>query len=756
MKEQLVGAVILALLVTLLSNPAMAVTARIPAATVLYQTGGQKGGIAVLLQGIGDIGRDEAEALSSYGTVTTTVGSIAVLHTYESDLSNVARLSFVSRIERSWPLTVYLDKSVPDIGANIVWNEVVDSSGRNVTGLGVVIGFVDTGIDVSHLDFKFANGSTKILYVWDQTTPGLAPSGFDYGYECSSSDIQSGTCPEKDTFGHGTHVAGIAAGSGKATGNYTGVAPGAEIIFVKSGHQICTGASWTFDSSQILDGINYIVKKAAALGKRAVINLSLGGNIGGHDGSDTWEKGLDEFVKRGVAIVVAAGNQALDRSHIRGQLTKNSNVTFDISVKPSSTDLAIDIWYSLEDDIDATLKTPSGKTYVIPTTTGQRSVDFGNVTAFANRGELGNELYLEVNSPTQLPSEGWAVTLNSRRISSNGVWDAWIDTAGCVFPGAVFLEGDGYQIDRNITIGIPATAHYVVTVGAYITKASWTSMSDENVGSSDLKTGTIASFSSLGPTRDGRTKPDIAAPGMYIASAKSSAIAKRTSDPDPFHTVLAGTSMAAPHVAGVIALMFQYAPTLPASSLAEMLRKTARLDLNTGFLSNGSPAWGFGKTDARTATGLYRVTLISNGIPAGFQVPITLDRTKQFNITSKAWVDLYFQVGSTHEIGLGEISRGATTVEYQLVNGSMRISETDETSAYGVRELTTGLTVNQTGYLAANYANVVKPVPSTVPADLTIPVLVIVFVIVVAFGLGFWAYHKRGSRSLNGNEQQKP
>jgi subtilisin family serine protease len=719
-------------------------SAHVPAATALYKTTEHEE-ISVLLEAYNDLGPVELKVLSGHGTVTTAVGPVAVLHTHKSELPNIARLPFLSRIQTSSPLKVYLDKSVPDIGADTVWNEVRDPNNRNVTGSGVIIGFVDTGIDPYHPDFTYANGSTKILYIWDQTTRGQAPSGFDYGNECTSADIDAKNCPEKDTFGHGTHVAGIATGSGRATGNYTGVAPDANIIFVKSGHEVCTGASWTFDSTQILDGINYIVKKAAALGKRLVINLSLGGNVGGHDGSDPWEKGLDEFVKSGVAIVVAAGNQALDRSHIRGQLNKDP-VTFDIGVKQSSTSLYVDIWYSSGDDVEATLKTPSGKTYTIPTEAGEKSANYGNVTTFTGESELGNEVFFEIDSPRQLALEGWTVTLNPRQVRSSGVWDAWIDTAGCVFPGAVFLEGTGYQIDRNITIGIPATAHYVVTVGAYITKTTWTSINGENVGSTDVKTGTIASFSSLGPTRDGRIKPDIAAPGMYIASAKTSAIPKRTSDPDLFHTVLAGTSMAAPHVAGVVALMFQYAPTLPASSLAELLRRTAKLDPNTGLLTSGSPAWGFGKVDARTATGMYRVTLISNGTPAGAQVSVTLDATRRFNITSKAWVDLYFQLRSVHTISFGEVSRGAASEDYVLFNGFMRVPETAEATTYAVGQLTNGLRVNQTGYIVANYTSIVRPV--TTPPESNFPLQAILAVVVgtVTIALGILVYLRRSLR----------
>ena len=478
-----------------------------------------------MVEGFGDIGLEEARSLGNFGRVTTVEGRIAVLHTETGELPSVAHLPFLSTIVRSFPLHVYLDESVPDVGANVVWDQVRDSFGRNVTGSGVIIGFVDTGIDVSHPDFTFPNGTTKILYVWDQTTSGRPPPGFGYGYECNSKDIQSGQCPEKDTFGHGTHVAGIAASSGMATGNYTGVAPGASIIFVKSGNETCDGTGWTMDDTGILDGINYIVAKARQLGRPVVINLSLGGNIGGHDGSDPLEVALDQFVEAGTPIVVAAGNEGQENSHIQGRFTGRGNVTFNITSRQTTTDLAIDIWYSLQDDIGATLTTPTGRTYTVPAPTGGTTATYANVTTLGRSSDTGNELYFEVTSGGSLPTSNWSVTLAASHVASNGIWDAWVDTASCVSPGASFLPGNGYSIDQNDTIGIPGTAHDVVTVGAYVTKTSWKGLNGQVFGSTSASTGGIASFSSWGPTRDGRIKPDVTAPGSVIASARSKDIA---------------------------------------------------------------------------------------------------------------------------------------------------------------------------------------------------------------------------------------
>lgn len=729
-----------------LANPVEANSGRVVATPLIYHDSDQSA-VSILVEGFDDIGPKETGFLSDFGTVTTVEGRVAVLHTQRQELATIAQLPFISRIERSWPLHVYLDKSVPDIGANTVWDQVRDSHNQNVTGLGVIIGFVDTGIDVSHPDFAFPNGTTKIVYVWDQTILGRPPPAFGYGYECNSDDIQSGRCPESDTFGHGTHVAGIATSSGEATGNYTGVAPGAGIIFVKSGNEVCGGTGWTFNSAEILDGINYIVMKARQLGRRVVINLSLGGNIGGHDGSDPMEMALDRIVEAGTPVVVAAGNQGQDNAHIQGRLAKDGNVTFDIAVKETTTDLAIDVWYSTQDEVDATLTTPTGTTYTVPPSTRGTAASYGNVTTLGRSSDLGKELYFEVNSGTSLPTRGWSVTLRARHVDSDGTWDAWVDTASCAFPGASFLPGNGYSIDRNDTIGIPGTAHYVVTVGAYVTKTSWKGMNDQLFGSNSTSIGGIASYSSWGPTRDGRIKPDVAAPGSLIASARSKAIAEKPSDPDLFHRILAGTSMATPHVTGIIALMLQYSPNLQSLDLSRIIRETTRHDPHTGLLASGSPIWGFGKIDARTATGLFRLTLIVNGLAIGAKVPVYFDDT-ELEATSNSWLDLYFPRGTIHTVRVDGLINTDEGTQYQIANAKFTVgTKTVDVLNYAVRTSVGYAGVNETAFLILSY----EPVPASSPLILVLPSIALLVLAIAAFSLGFELYLIRKRNRLVGS-----
>ena len=169
------------------------------------------------------------------------------------------------------------------------------------------------------------------------------------------------------------------------------------------------------------------MKKANQLGMRSVISLSLGGNIGAHDGTDPFELSLDAIVKAGTPVVVAAGNDARDNAHIRGQLSQGNNVTFHLEVQKTTVDLQIDVWYSPQDQINASLTTPDGQGYSVPTVLGGVLSNSGNVTTTTSSSNNGKELYLEVNSTSSLRTTGWSVTLKGNHIHSQGFWDAWTD-----------------------------------------------------------------------------------------------------------------------------------------------------------------------------------------------------------------------------------------------------------------------------------------------------------------------------------------
>ena len=245
------------------------------------------------------------------GRIGTRVGPVVTAWVPLSGLRTLAEQPGVEYIEASSLLYPELDSSVPATRADLV-----HGGSYNLRGQGVLVTVFDTGLDYTHDDFRNPDGTTRVLYMWDQTVSGTPPSGFSYGAEWTKSDIDAelgvsppGVVNEQDSNGHGTHVAGIAAGNGRATGNsqpadtYVGMAPEADILIVKGGND-------SFPTSNVIDGIAWAMARADQLGQPIVINLSLGGHSGAHDGTRAHELAITAAVGQGKVIVVSAGNSA--------------------------------------------------------------------------------------------------------------------------------------------------------------------------------------------------------------------------------------------------------------------------------------------------------------------------------------------------------------------------------------------------------------------------------------------------------------
>jgi len=271
---------------------------------------------------------NDLAVLDSLCRVETFTGHVATLSVQPNVLPKLASLPFVSQITMPRMTKPELDVSVPEILADQVWNTakypgVRDSNGKVVDGSGVIIGIADSGIDYLHGDFYFPNGTSKILYIWDQTTTGKPPDGYTYGNECAPIDIQSKTCTEVDnggsslTTGHGTAVAAVAASSGQASHQYYGVAPGASIVAVK----LVDGSE-----NYVIDAMQYLIMKARQLNRPLVIVHSLGDSLGSHDGTEPLELAFTDFVSEGVPIVVASGNDGGSNLHVSGFLSPGEKV----------------------------------------------------------------------------------------------------------------------------------------------------------------------------------------------------------------------------------------------------------------------------------------------------------------------------------------------------------------------------------------------------------------------------------------------
>jgi MYXO-CTERM domain-containing protein len=529
------------------------------------------------------------------------------------------------------PLTTQLDVAVPLIGADRV-HAGLDTGGTSSLGENVIAGLVDTGIDLSHPDFHHPDGSTRILWLWDQTQQdGPRPHGFDYGKECDSNLINQDSCGEEDglyidetpTFGHGTHIAGILAGSDPV---YTGMAPKAMIIAVKA----------KMDELSLLDGVDYLLGKAAGLNLPAVINISLGTNEGAHDGSSPMEIELNARQGPGRIFVISAGNESADSSgknliHLGYAATPQpaysrlSMDTIDLGGNP----IVIELWYDPPapgDFLQVALGAESTDHREILDQTGYSSAQTDVIESSLYDGtkaiaRITIDTPREINpvnfarqalitiSPADpnavfsgLRSYDWVLVTRTEGGGNPIAFDAWVNSDNAVFssfsgtgpenspaPSLDYIGGD----DKKSLV-IPATANGVFSVGSFVSRTEWADLDGRTEKRSGIQTGQISYFSSRGPTRDGRLKPEFVAPGEMIASAFSS----RVSDlsglmVDDYHSVLSGSSLAAPFVAGALALMLERAPALDFGQAFSLLSAHAVRDAFTG--PDPNPNSGYGK-----------------------------------------------------------------------------------------------------------------------------------------------------------------
>lgn len=539
------------------------------------------------------------------GRLGRTSGGLTTMRLPRGRLNEAARLPGVTRIRAATRMEPTLDLSGPDIRSPLVHQGLPDTALGNV-GEGVIVGIVDTGIDWAHPDFKTPGGGTRIVGLWDQSDKlGPGPPAYGYGAEWSSTQINLGVSRQRDNtyFAHGTHVAGIAAGNGRATGNglpnfrYIGVAPRSDLAIVKT----------RFWSTDIADGVAWIFERAAALGKPAVVNLSLGSDGGPHDGTTDLELYLNSLTGPGRVIVASAGN-----SHGKGIHGERdvpavgegilSFRVFGYTPSPSIHEgVLVDAWYEGGDNLTVTVRSPNGHS-VGPvakgasvnqaTPDGWVSLDHTGIEATNSNGDVN--LLLEVSDTGGLPvaTGDWELRFTRVSAPSGGHVDAWISAHAFPFPPA-FVSG---KEEAELVIS-PSSADSLITVAAHTTRSSWIAV-DGNSYNHGQTLNQIGTFSSPGPRRDGVLRPHLSAPGSAIGATHSS-----TSQPNPIgyvlpdgvHKTLQGTSMSAPQVTGAVALLLSRWPMLSGTQVRDALMASARTDAFTGSVPNAR--WGHGKLD---------------------------------------------------------------------------------------------------------------------------------------------------------------
>lgn len=516
--------------------------------------------------------------------------------------SGYSRPTALKRVDRQ-QLSHRELKAVND-AANASISAPAARSEFSVNGAGVVIGVIDSGIDWRHGDFRRADGSTRIRFLWDMSDPansGPGSVGRTYTAAAINDALQDrGTVNEKDTNNHGTHVAGIAGGNGLGTANgvppgtFAGIAPAADLVIVKASRAGSEG----FSNDDQIAALAWIRDRALELNEPFVINMSLGGHLSQHDGTDLVERAIDILLEEAGnrQVVLAAGNEGSAPIHAGGILDQDGESLIPFTLTEKSN-LIVGV-YNAADRIAVSLIKPDNSV-VGPIPLGSTLTSDGDVDIEHSAGVTGSNANTVLVAFKKRPAGTFRLRLTGNQIV-NGRWDVW-DTGDGATPLDQSVR-DGLQ-----HVGSPATSRRAIAAANYVVKTQFTNISNIVTSKNDEgEIGAPANSSSTGPTRDGRIKPEIGAPGAYIVSTLSAdAASPDRSDitVDGRHIAYTGTSMATPVTTGVIALMLQKAKdrnrSLSSDQIKRILWRTVTNDSYTG--PSISRKFGFGKINARAA-----------------------------------------------------------------------------------------------------------------------------------------------------------
>lgn len=487
------------------------------------------------------------------------------------------------------------------------------------TGAGVVVGVVDAGFDYMHAAFRRpADGALRIKRVWEQRATTLdgasAPAKYGYGIELNTPELIEKAQGDSDSNSHGTHVAAIAAGSDAyKDGAYVGNAPDADIVLVALDLNASTNAD-------ISNAVQYIFDYADEVGKPCVVNLSLGNQDGPHDGTSTFDTMTDAMQGPGRLIVGAAGNHRTDAFHIDHTFATadaaplRTFVKYKVAPSNSVSGGTIEIWgekgvdFTVDIAAYSTFNKKDARSTTVYPAEGVTDVDFGKYATgtwkvASEVSPLNGKPHVVLTSALTSIRNNYAIALTVTPKTAGRV-NIWSDNTYLALESRD-IEGFSAPDAASSTLcEIGGTGKRILTVGSYTTRNEYTTNGGQQATLQET-VGDLSSFSSYGPTVDGRMKPNITAPGCFIISAVSNNDASGNLMYAEYNEnfgrynqygYMQGTSMASPFVAGIVATWLQAYPQLTPEQLHEIVQNTARKDSFTATAPDSN--WGYGKINA--------------------------------------------------------------------------------------------------------------------------------------------------------------
>lgn len=559
--------------------------------------------------------------------VQSVFDNIITANVLPSALEAICSIDQVRYVRKGVQVNLLNDFGRKDLSVDGVHENTGNVLPQAYTGKGVIVGMIDVGVEYGHNAYYDSEGKElRIKRVWDQSSYiNNPPAGYTYGSEYSTQEaILTAATDSKSQF-HGSHTMGTAAGGGAQKTKYYGMAPEADIVFVSFA---------TSGDAAIADGIKYIFDYADEVDMPCVINMSIGSHQGPHDGTSYLDRIIDEMTGPGRIIVGACGNEGEARMHATKTFTEDDRtmktfITF--SAQQAEKRQYLDIWGTPGSNLKVSLGAfNSLKGQMIDQS---KVFDTANPSSYLFYFTYLEDVGVEIDA-----------TINGEINPDNNAPHVWVESEiGDVGQGrmpGLIIEGEpGSTVhvwnvglnefasnskkgftdgDHNCTVGeVGGTSKSIITVGSYdgrdklpMLRNYYIDMTDQTAIPFNQYDHSV--FSSYGPTADGRIVPHILAPGIPVVScanrfgistsdleANYSDYTVDASGRKSYYIYSMGTSMSAPHVTGIVALMLQANPQLTPAQAREILQSTADSWEGMGAVPNN--AYGAGRANALKA-----------------------------------------------------------------------------------------------------------------------------------------------------------